>query len=107
MVTATEIDPSHLTSERVEITSEYIDFFRKNGYLVVQDALSSNEVEQLCDEPLPICHGERGHREKGFRHLNPPIATTRLWDVPSVFTFPTRFLPLCTNILLSNRLLTC
>ncbi len=41
------------------------DFYQENGYLVVSDALSSDELQTLRTEALSICKGERGHVE-GF-----------------------------------------
>jgi ectoine hydroxylase-related dioxygenase (phytanoyl-CoA dioxygenase family) len=42
------------------ITEEHAAFFRENGYLVVPDALSLLEVDELRHEALRICRGEFG-----------------------------------------------
>ena len=39
------------------------DFYEANGYLVVPNALSMLELEQLRDETIKICRGERGEIE--------------------------------------------
>lgn len=36
------------------------DFYRENGYLVVENALTAQEVEALREETVQICRGERG-----------------------------------------------
>ncbi|MEM7734689.1 MAG: phytanoyl-CoA dioxygenase family protein [Deinococcota bacterium] len=41
------------------------DFYKEHGYLVVPDALSENELEELRVEATSICRGERGE-VKGF-----------------------------------------
>jgi ectoine hydroxylase-related dioxygenase (phytanoyl-CoA dioxygenase family) len=38
----------------------YADFYRENGYLVIEDALDRAEVEALRRETVSICRGERG-----------------------------------------------
>jgi ectoine hydroxylase-related dioxygenase (phytanoyl-CoA dioxygenase family) len=42
------------------ITPTQIDFFRENGYLVVENALDPGEVEALRRETVRICRGELG-----------------------------------------------
>jgi ectoine hydroxylase-related dioxygenase (phytanoyl-CoA dioxygenase family) len=39
------------------------DFYEENGYLVVPDALSERELDELRDEALAVCRGERGDIE--------------------------------------------
>ncbi|MEM6431093.1 MAG: phytanoyl-CoA dioxygenase family protein [Deinococcota bacterium] len=41
------------------------DFYKEHGYLVVPDALSEDELEELRTEATSICRGERGE-VKGF-----------------------------------------
>lgn len=48
-----------------EITAEQADFYRENGYLVVENALSMTEVEELRQETISICRGERGELRRG------------------------------------------
>ena len=45
---------------RVAITAEDVDFYRENGYLVVENALLPAEIEELRAETTAICRGERG-----------------------------------------------
>jgi phytanoyl-CoA hydroxylase len=41
-------------------TVEQVDFFRENGYLIVDSALTPTEVEELRAETTRICRGELG-----------------------------------------------
>ena len=42
------------TVPRVEITKQHSDFFGENGYLVVENALTPNEVETLHRETVDL-----------------------------------------------------
>ena len=42
------------------VTQAQVDFFRQNGYLVVEDVLSAAELNALRVETTAICRGERG-----------------------------------------------
>jgi phytanoyl-CoA hydroxylase len=57
-------DPSPLADRPSQaypiITGEHAAFYRENGYLVVPDALSAQEIEQLRRETVRICRGELG-----------------------------------------------
>jgi ectoine hydroxylase-related dioxygenase (phytanoyl-CoA dioxygenase family) len=44
----------------VEITAEQIESFHKNGFLVVENGLSADEVNRLRQETASICRGQRG-----------------------------------------------
>ncbi len=46
------------------------DFYRENGYLVVPNALSQSELEELRAETLSVCRGERGE-VRGFEPTVP------------------------------------
>src|SRR5688572_27612163 len=48
-------------SQRVEITDEQVRFYQENGYLVVEGALTSEEVDALRQETVRICRGQLGH----------------------------------------------
>ncbi len=50
------------------ITAEDVAFYHKNGYLVVENALSPAEVVELRQETTSICRGERGELRRGFTH---------------------------------------
>lgn len=42
------------------VTEDDVAFYRENGYLVIPDALTPEEVETLRDETTALCRGERG-----------------------------------------------
>lgn len=42
------------------MTSEAADFYRENGFLVIDGAVSPVEIEELRKEALAMCRGERG-----------------------------------------------
>lgn len=50
------------------ISAEDATFFRDNGYLVVEGALSPAEIDELRAEAAHICRGERGPLHRGFTH---------------------------------------
>ena len=54
------LETNTLTPARVEIYDHQVDFFRENGYLVIEDALTPEEVAQLRQETVRICRGELG-----------------------------------------------
>ncbi len=41
-------------------TSEDKEFYDKNGYIVIQNCFSPNEVDQVKQEVVKICKGEYG-----------------------------------------------
>lgn len=45
---------------RLPMTHAAVDFYRDNGFLVIEDALSLHEVDELRAETLAICRAERG-----------------------------------------------
>jgi phytanoyl-CoA hydroxylase len=45
---------------KLPMTSDAANFYRENGFLVVEDALNSDEVQELRDETVRICRGKRG-----------------------------------------------
>lgn len=42
------------------LTNEAVDFYKENGFLVVENCLDSEDVETLRHEATSICRGERG-----------------------------------------------
>jgi len=42
------------------ISDDDVEFYRENGYLIVPNALSPDEIESLRDETTAICQGDRG-----------------------------------------------
>lgn len=43
-----------------QITEEHAKFFHENGYLVIENALTAAEIDELRDETTTLCRGERG-----------------------------------------------
>ncbi len=52
------------------ITQKEVDFFRDNGYLVVENALTPDEIEELRRDTVAICRGEYG-RVRGIQRHSP------------------------------------
>ena len=44
----------------MQISQEQIDFFHENGYLVIENGVSPEDIQRLRDETVQICRGERG-----------------------------------------------
>src|SRR5690606_16718798 len=44
----------------VPIQTEDAAFYQENGFLIVRDALSGQEVQELRDEATRVCRGELG-----------------------------------------------
>jgi ectoine hydroxylase-related dioxygenase (phytanoyl-CoA dioxygenase family) len=61
--------PQFITEETVAENGNRLDFYREHGYLVIPDALGSNELYELRTETLAICLGERGDVEGFDPHL--------------------------------------
>jgi phytanoyl-CoA hydroxylase len=45
---------------RLPMTTEATEYYRENGFLVIEDAFSSGEIEALRHEATRICRGELG-----------------------------------------------
>lgn len=58
-------DDSHIYPT---ITDSEVAFFHENGYLIVENALSSTEINELRQETVAICRGERGELKRGYTH---------------------------------------
>ena len=54
-----------------EITAEHAAFYAENGYLIVENALSPSELEEMRRETTAICRGDRGI---DIRNYEPPPA---------------------------------
>ena len=52
-----------ITEATLGADGSFKSFYEENGYLVVPDALSRAELEELRDEALTICKGERVSRK--------------------------------------------
>ncbi|GAB4461207.1 MAG: chlorinating enzyme [Anaerolineae bacterium] len=47
-------------SDQVTISQAQVEFYRENGYLVIENLFSPAEVDQIKREAVAICRGERG-----------------------------------------------
>ena len=54
---------SNLITEITATNGSLRDFYEENGYLVVPEALSAEELEELRAETLSVCRGQRGDVE--------------------------------------------
>ena len=52
--------PNFVTQKTLSKSGSLSEFYHENGYVIVPDALSSAEVEELRTETTRICAGERG-----------------------------------------------
>lgn len=43
-----------------QITIEHVEFFKENGYLVIENALTPIEIDELRHETTTLCRGDRG-----------------------------------------------
>ena len=50
------------------ITQADVEFFQENGYLVVENALNNDEIDELRRDTLAICRGEHGKIRGIFAH---------------------------------------
>ncbi len=53
--------PKTARKRRPKITKKHADFYRENGYLVIENALTASELDALRAETARICRGELGH----------------------------------------------
>ncbi|MCC5828122.1 MAG: phytanoyl-CoA dioxygenase family protein [Phycisphaeraceae bacterium] len=51
---------------RQELNNGASEFYREQGYLVVPDALTSDQVDELCRETVAICRGQRAELGAGW-----------------------------------------
>jgi phytanoyl-CoA hydroxylase len=68
MLVATRTSSPPAPSHAPTITDDHADFYRENGYLVIENALTPEEVAALRQETVRICRGELG-RVRGL----PPV----------------------------------
>ncbi|MBV7332346.1 phytanoyl-CoA dioxygenase family protein [Chloroflexi bacterium TSY] len=61
--------PHFIQSPTATPEGDLAKFYQENGYLVIPDALSRDELEELRAETLAICRGERGE----VRGLEPVV----------------------------------
>jgi len=53
---------------RLPLPAEAAAFYQENGFLVVEDCLSQEEVRELKAETAAICRGERGEFRGQLKH---------------------------------------
>ncbi|MAS36521.1 MAG: phytanoyl-CoA dioxygenase [Anaerolineaceae bacterium] len=63
-----QFDEKNTSHTYPSITDDHAAFFQENGYLIIEDALSSDEIEELRRETASICRGDRGTLRNGFTH---------------------------------------
>lgn len=74
------------------------EFFRQNGFLVVENALSPTEVEALCREATAVCRGERGQVGGALSH-GPNESDEDVLRQYLCIHFPHKISPLMTETL--------
>ena len=57
-----------VTCAPAPLTAAQVASYHEDGYLVVREALSAEEIAQLHDETACICRGERGALRNGLTH---------------------------------------
>ena len=57
-----------------KITADHAEFYAENGYLIIENALSQAEIEELRNEATAICRGDKGTEIKNYEPP-PPHAT--------------------------------
>ncbi len=60
-----QLDDSHVYPK---ISEQDVKFFQENGYLIVEGAMSAAEIDDLRQETVAICRGERGELNRGYTH---------------------------------------
>jgi ectoine hydroxylase-related dioxygenase (phytanoyl-CoA dioxygenase family) len=87
-----------LAQTTVTITPEEVHFFRENGYLVVEEALSRAEIEALRRETARICRGELGP-VKGLPPVYPGESDDEVTRKTLCIHFPHKLSPLMFDFL--------
>ena len=70
-----------ITAPTVAANGSLKDFYFENGYLVIPDALSETELEELRAEAFLICRGERGEVEGADLSVPEDSAVPALYQV--------------------------
>ncbi|MEM7126660.1 MAG: phytanoyl-CoA dioxygenase family protein [Chloroflexota bacterium] len=52
--------PNFISEPTIGLNGTYKEFYDENGYLVIPDLVSPQELEELRSETLAICQGDRG-----------------------------------------------
>jgi ectoine hydroxylase-related dioxygenase (phytanoyl-CoA dioxygenase family) len=83
---------------KLPMTSEAVDFYKENGFLVIQDAFSTDEIAAIKDEATSICKGERGH-VRGAREIPDNATDEEILQSILCIHFPNKISPLINNLL--------
>ncbi|MEM7534580.1 MAG: phytanoyl-CoA dioxygenase family protein [Chloroflexota bacterium] len=90
--------PEFIVKPTVSTSGDYADFYQENGYLVVPDALSPDELDELRAETLAICQGERGE-VRGFEPNVPGETEADVLRRYLCIHFPHKISPIMTKYL--------
>jgi phytanoyl-CoA hydroxylase len=83
---------------RAPISEDAVQFFRTNGYLVVEQAINDAEVEALNGEAALICRGGRG-KVQGIVPADPAATNTEVLRQYLAIHFPHKISELMTQAL--------
>jgi len=89
---------TQLLQNTTQITREQSDFFHTNGYLVVENALSPQEIEQLRRETVRTCRGELGP-VKGLPPFSPAESDDDVIQKTLCIHFPHKLSPLILDFM--------
>lgn len=81
-----------------EISAEQVAFFHQNGYLVVKDALSTDEVATLHKETVRICRGKLG-KVSGLPQVLPADTDDQVIQRTLCVHFPHKISPVMYDFL--------
>ncbi len=87
---------------RSPVGPEAVDFFRENGFLVLEDALSPDEVAALNADALAICRGEHGS-VRGVEAAAPGDTDAEILSRYLCIHFPHKISPLMRSALAHPR----
>jgi ectoine hydroxylase-related dioxygenase (phytanoyl-CoA dioxygenase family) len=98
MSTLINLEAEIVTRPRLEINESQVAFYRENGYLVVEQALSPPEIERLHRETVAICRGELGS-VKGLPPVGPDDSDDEVVRRTLCVHFPHKISPLMFDFL--------
>ena len=65
LTTPSEYLPNFIDEPTVSASGSYAEFYAEHGYLVIPNALTPDEVDELRAETTAICRGDRGDMLRG------------------------------------------
>lgn len=74
------------------MADEAAEFYRENGFLVIENALSAEEIASLRDEATAICRGERGE-VRGAAEVTPEMSDEEVLRQVLCIHFPHKISP--------------